>query len=293
MTQLQTALAADRELIERALCSLFQGRSPHGDIYDAMNYSLLAGGKRLRPTLTLECCRLFGGVDSAALSLACAVEMIHTYSLIHDDLPCMDNDDLRRGKPTNHKVYGEATAVLAGDGLLTWAFEVALDAAAYLPAPRVVEATQLLARAAGAAGMVGGQVLDMAGDGQILTREQVEELQQLKTGALIAAAAELGCIAAGGNEAQRAAVRTYAQKLGLAFQVRDDILDVTADTATLGKPVGSDQAQGKTTFVDLLGLEECQRWVEQLSREACSALEPYPGSELLQALAKELARRSH
>ena len=293
MTQLRSRLDGDRELVERALGSLFQGRAPRGNIYDAMNYSLLAGGKRLRPILTLECCRLFGGTDSAALSLACAVEMIHTYSLIHDDLPCMDNDDLRRGKPTIHKVYGEATAVLAGDGLLTWAFEVALDAAAYLPAQRVVEATQLLAHAAGAAGMVGGQVLDMAGDGHALTREQVEELQQLKTGALIAAAAELGCIAAGGDAAQRTAVRSYAQKLGLAFQVRDDILDVTADTMTLGKPIGSDQAQGKTTFVDLLGLEECQRWVEQLSQEACQALEPYPGSQVLQALAKDLAQRSH
>lgn len=283
--------AADKDLVEKALRNLFQGKEPHGDIYDAMNYSLLAGGKRLRPILTLECCRLCGGTDIQALSLACAVEMIHTYSLIHDDLPCMDDDDLRRGKPTNHKVYGEATAVLAGDGLLTAAFETALDAAAYLPAPQVVEAARTLAHAAGAAGMVGGQVLDMAGEGRALALSEVEELQRLKTGALIAAAAELGCIAAGGSAEQRAAVRTYAEKLGLAFQIRDDMLDVTSTTEELGKPIGSDAESGKSTFVTLKGLEQCGALVEKLTAEAEVALKAFDHPEFLTQLARSLVER--
>lgn len=285
--------SADKELVEKALCSLFQNREPHGDIYDAMNYSLLAGGKRLRPILTLECCRACGGTDSQALSLACAVEMIHTYSLIHDDLPCMDDDDLRRGKPTNHKVYGEATAVLAGDGLLTAAFETALGSAAYLPPERVVEAAHTLAEAAGAAGMVGGQVLDMAGEGRALALSEVEELQRLKTGALIAAAAELGCIAAGGSAEQRKAVRTYAEKLGLAFQIRDDMLDVTATTEELGKPVGSDAESGKSTFVTLKGLDECGALVEQLTAEAERELAGFDHPEFLAELARSLAERTN
>ena len=283
--------AADKELVEKALRALFQGKEPHGDIYDAMNYSLLAGGKRLRPILALECCRLCGGTDTQALSLGCAVEMIHTYSLIHDDLPCMDNDDLRRGKPTNHKVYGEATAVLAGDGLLTAAFETVTGAAAYLPAERVVEAVRTLAEAAGAAGMVGGQVLDMAGEGHALVLSEVEELQRLKTGALIAAAAELGCIAAGGSGEQRKAVRTYAEKLGLAFQIRDDMLDVTSTTEELGKPIGSDAESGKTTFVTLKGLDECERLVEKLTEEAEAALTEFDHPEFLTELARSLAAR--
>lgn len=283
--------AADKELVEKALRSLFQGKEPHGDIYDAMNYSLLAGGKRLRPILALECCRLCGGTDTQALSLGCAVEMIHTYSLIHDDLPCMDNDDLRRGKPTNHKVYGEATAVLAGDGLLTAAFETAAEAD--LPAPQVVEAVHTLAAASGAAGMVGGQVLDMAGEGHTLVLSEVEELQRLKTGALIAAAAELGCIAAGGTEAQRKAVHTYAEKLGLAFQIRDDMLDVTATTEELGKPIGSDAQSGKTTFVTLKGLDECERLVEKLTGEAEEALGTFDHPEFLTELARSLVDRKN
>ncbi len=284
---------ADKELVEKALDSLFRGSTPHADLYDAMNYSLLAGGKRIRPILTLECCRLCGGTDSQALSLACAVEMIHTYSLIHDDLPCMDNDELRRGKPTNHMVYGEATAVLAGDGLLTAAFETALASAAYLPAQRVVEAVETLSRAAGPAGMVGGQVLDMAGEGRALTLSDVEELQKLKTGALITAAAELGVIAAGGGEAARAAVRTYAQKLGLAFQIRDDMLDVAGDQDSLGKPVGSDAEEEKTTFVTLKGLEECGRMVERLTHEAIEALSAFEDPWFLEELARVLVGRTN
>lgn len=286
-------LAADKELVEKTLGAVFRGCTPHADLYDAMNYSLLAGGKRLRPILTLECGRLCGGTDVQALSLACAIEMIHTYSLIHDDLPCMDNDDLRRGKATNHIIYGQATAVLAGDGLLTAAFETALGAAAYLPAGQVVEALGILAAAAGPAGMVGGQALDMAGEGHALTLPEVEELQKLKTGALIAAAAELGAVAAGGSQAQREAVRTYAAKLGLAFQIRDDMLDVTGDRDSLGKSVGSDLKAEKTTFVSLKGLEECGNMVARLTDEAIEALSGFDDPWFLEELARHLVGRTN
>ena len=282
-----------QEQIEAALRDSFRGREPRGDIYDAMEYSLLAGGKRIRPVLTLEVCRMCGGDPALAMPFACAVEMIHTYSLIHDDLPCMDDDDLRRGKPTNHKIYGEATAVLAGDGLLTAAFETALREDSPLPPQRVVAAAACLARAAGAQGMVGGQVLDMAAEGRAVSRYDVEQLQKLKTGALLSAAAEMGCIVAGGPLAAQEAVRRYAQKLGMAFQVRDDMLDVEGNEATLGKPVGSDQANEKTTFVSLLGMDNCRALVKKLTAEAVEALAPF-GAEragFLCWLAEALAGR--
>lgn len=261
--------------VEAWLGRCLREREPRGDLYDAMEYSLLGGGKRIRPVLTLECCRMCGGDPELALPFAGAVEMIHTYSLIHDDLPCMDDDDLRRGRPTNHKVYGEATAVLAGDALLTAAFEVMLSQGEVLLPERVLAAAQTLAQAAGGCGMVGGQVLDMAGEGHSLSLAEVEELQRLKTGALIAAAAEIGCIAAGGTEEQRLSVRRYAEKLGLAFQIQDDILDVTGDASTLGKPVGSDARSEKTTFVSLKGLKACQELVRSLTEEAKRALAPF------------------
>ena len=277
--------------VEEWLRTCFMGREPRADLYDAMRYSLLAGGKRLRPVLLLESCRMCGGDVEGALPFACAVEMVHTYSLIHDDLPAMDNDDLRRGRPTNHKVYGEATAILAGDGLLTAAFETMLEHGGDLPAPRVLAAAACLGRAAGARGMVGGQALDMAGEGHALALADVEELQRLKTGALIAAAAEMGCILAGGGAEARAAVRRYAEKLGLAFQIRDDMLDVEGDEATLGKPIGSDAENEKTTFVTLKGLEWCQDAVERLTREAQEALDVFPEAGFLCWLAGELVAR--
>ena len=254
-----------------------------------MEYSLLAGGKRIRPVLVLETCRLCGGDPVRALPLACGVEMIHTYSLIHDDLPAMDDDDLRRGRPTNHKVYGEATAILAGDGLLTAAFGVLTQAE--LPAERVVEAVSCLSREAGPEGMVGGQVLDMAGEGRALTRGELEQLQQLKTGALISAAAELGCIAAGGTEEQRCAVREYARCIGRAFQIQDDILDVTSTDQELGKSVGSDRANEKNTFVTVLGLERSRALVEELTGQAEQALSGFGDPGFLLCLARALAGR--
>lgn len=285
-------LDAHRLRIEEWLRGCFQARTPRGDLYDAMYYSLLAGGKRIRPVLLLETCRICGGNTEEALPFAGAIEMVHTYSLIHDDLPCMDDDDLRRGRPTNHKVYGEATAVLAGDGLLTAAFEFMLDSPVKLPAERVLEAAGTLARAAGSRGMVGGQVLDMAGEGHSLGISEVEELQRLKTGALIVAAAEMGCILAGGSAEQRNAVRRYAECLGLAFQVQDDILDVVGDEATLGKPVGSDAKSEKNTFVTLKGVEACRELVSQLTRSAVEALGCFGlEGDGLRWLAESLANR--
>lgn len=287
-----TVMERDAALVEQALKDLFVGQAPRGQLYPAMEYSLLAGGKRLRPILTLEVCRAAGGDVKTAMPLACAVEMVHTYSLIHDDLPAMDDDDLRRGKPTNHKVYGEATAVLAGDGLLTAAFDVIAGADGLTEGQRLA-AVHALSTAAGPQGMVGGQILDMDGEDRALSRSEVEELQRLKTGALIVCAARMGCIAAQADTEFALAVEEYAQRLGLAFQVRDDILDVTATAQTLGKPIGSDEKSHKTTFVTLLGSNACQDWVRTLSQEAQAALEPFQGTEFLRELAGALAERDY
>lgn len=280
-----------RVMVEDYLKTHLSQKPAYGSLIEAMNYSLLAGGKRLRPVLTLAVCEMCGGKAEQVLPFACGVEMVHTYSLIHDDLPCMDDDDLRRGKPTSHKVFGEAMAVLAGDALLTGAFESLSQAE--LPPERVVQAVQCLASCAGCAGMVGGQVLDMDGEGHALSRQELETLQSLKTGALIQAAAELGCIGAGGSQAQRQAVAHYAQCLGRAFQIQDDILDVVSTSEALGKPVGSDVANDKSTFVGLLGLEECRALVQQLTQEAVEALAMFPNRECLVTIAQQMAQRTH
>lgn len=281
----------DRTLAEAYLADAFRSDERYADLQDAMEYSLMAGGKRLRPVLVLECCRLCGGDADKAIPFAAAVEMIHTYSLIHDDLPAMDDDDMRRGRPTNHKVYGEATAILAGDALLTAAFEQL--AKADLPPQRIVEAVTCLSRCAGAPGMVGGQVLDMAGEGRSLSIGELEQLQSLKTGALISAAAQLGCIAAGGSAQQREKIVTYAQALGRAFQVRDDMLDEISTAEELGKPIGSDRANEKSTFLTALGLEGCQRLVDELTQTAVQALEDFDQPGFLTWLAQEMARRGN
>ena len=257
-------------------------------LQEAMRYSLLAGGKRIRPVLVLEACRICGGEVEKALPFACAVEMIHTYSLIHDDLPAMDNDDLRRGRPTNHKEFGEAAAILAGDALLTEAF-FALSQAE-LPPDRIVQAVACLSAQAGHLGMVGGQALDM--EEKKRTVPELEQLQSLKTGALLQAAAELGCIAAGGTPQQRQGLRVYAEKLGRAFQIRDDMLDVMGEQAQLGKPIGSDAELGKSTFAALLGLEACAGLVEELTAQAAQALAPFEARGFLVWLAQQLAQRS-
>ena len=289
--QFKQQMKCDREAVEAYLAKAFRADERYADLQDAMEYSLLAGGKRLRPVLVLEFCRLCGGESDKAIPFAAAVEMIHTYSLIHDDLPAMDNDDMRRGRPTNHKVYGEAMAILAGDALLTAAFEQL--ALAELPAERIVQAVTCLSRCAGAPGMVGGQVLDMAGEGRSLSIAELEQLQSLKTGALICAAAELGCIAAGGSAQQRECVRSYAQALGRAFQVRDDMLDEISTVEELGKPIGSDRANEKSTFLTALGLEGCAKLVDELTEKAVSALAEFEQPDFLVWLAREMARRGN
>ncbi|MBR2731965.1 MAG: polyprenyl synthetase family protein [Clostridia bacterium] len=262
------------------------------EMLSAMGYSIANGGKRIRPILTLEFCRLCGGDPQAALPFALAVEMVHTYSLIHDDLPCMDDDDLRRGKPSNHVVFGEANALLAGDALLTLAFETALSSDRD-PAVKA-EAALLLARAAGYEGMIAGQVMDLRNEGRSATLEEVAATDRRKTGALICAACEIGCVAGGGSSAQRAAARDYAQALGLAFQIVDDILDVTGDAATLGKPIGSDAANQKSTYVSLLGLARSRAMVDDLTLQAEDALKIFGSeSEFLVALARRLAARTN
>ncbi len=283
-------LAADQERIEAELIEYAAAWPAYGRQREAMSYSLLSGGKRIRPVLVLETCRLFGGSIEAALPLACGLEMIHTYSLIHDDLPCMDDDDLRRGKPSNHKVFGEASAVLAGDGLLTAAFETV--AGAELPPERIVRAVRALAAAAGPAGMVGGQVLDLLGEGHSLSREEIIQIEALKTGCLLEAAARLGAIAAGSTRAQEEAAAEYARGVGLAFQIRDDVLDVLGDEAELGKPIGSDAASGKATFVSLCGLDVCEDLIAEHTRRAIAAVERFPNSGFLCDLARTLAGRT-
>lgn len=233
-------------------------------------YSLSAGGKRVRAVLCLAVCEMLHGDTQTALAYACGVEMLHCYSLIHDDLPCMDNDDYRRGKPSCHKAYGEATALLAGDALLTAAFEV-LSGAPGSPA-RNAQAVAALSRAAGGRGMVRGQELDLYFETRPASGEQLREVHRNKTGMLIDAAAALGAIAAGASPQQREAVSRYAFAVGLVFQIIDDILDVTSSLEALGKPVGSDKSNGKTTFVTLYGIEESRRMARQLTQEACGAL---------------------
>ena len=275
-------------LIEAYLADCFREEAPQQELFDAMRYSLLAGGKRLRPMLTLALCKICGGSAEEALPFAAAVEMVHTYSLIHDDLPCMDNDDYRRGKPTNHKVYGEAVAVLAGDALLTAAFSQL--AAASLPAERVVRAVDALSRCAGELGMVGGQVLDINAETRLCTEQEVYDIQSRKTGALISAACRLGVIAAGGSDEQlRSAVR-YAEAIGLAFQIEDDILDVIGDEKKLGKATGMDET--KNTFVRLYGIERCRAMIAEQTEIALQAAQAL-NAPFLTELAETLQHRDH
>ena len=270
------------------LCDLYLPQD--AEIGQAARYSLLGGGKRVRAVLTLAACELAGAPAERALAYACALEMLHCYSLIHDDLPCMDDDDFRRGRPSCHKQYGEATALLAADALVTAAFEVIANAA--LPAQSRVQAAAVLAKAGGARGMLYGQELDKRYETQPASEEQLRALHAHKTGALIVAAVELGCLAAGADEALRAALAQYAAELGLVFQIVDDILDVTATTAELGKPAGSDASMDKTTFVTLYGLQGARALAENHNRAALDALQGF-GEEaaLLRLLADDLLQR--
>ena len=279
-----------REYIEAYLKDFYARfhDAPQRDLFNAMEYSLLAGGKRLRPIFAFEFCRLCGCDWKNAAPFAAAVEMIHTYSLIHDDLPCMDNDDYRRGRLTNHKIFGEGMAVLAGDALLTDAFMVA--AKAKLPKPEdMATAVGLLAECAGSLGMVGGQVLDIMSQERELSEQEVLDIQSRKTGALINASCALGAIAGGGTEKQFDAACQFAAGLGLAFQIRDDMLDVIGTRSELGKATGVDGE--KNTFVRLYGLEKCGELVEKYTDYAISALSVFQDTEYITGLAHSLTTR--
>ncbi|MCI8688933.1 MAG: polyprenyl synthetase family protein [Oscillibacter sp.] len=291
-------LDAARQLAENRLTAFFPG----GGLAEAMRYSLLAGGKRIRPVLTMKFCEAAGGTLEEGLDFGCGVEMLHTYSLIHDDLPCMDNDGLRRGKPTNHKIFGECTATLAGDALQAAAFQTVLSAEGawrHGGGASKALAAKLLAEAAGLEGMCGGQYWDTLPVEAPRTEEELTAINDKKTGALLRAACMMGVAASMGRRAVddscMDAARNYATNLGLAFQIQDDILDATSTTETLGKPVGSDAANCKTTYVTLLGVEECVRrvlaYTAQAKEALCAGVWP-GGTAFLCALADRLAGRS-
>lgn len=263
------------EMIEKALDEYLTKDNDVKGLVDSMEYSLMAGGKRIRPKLVLEFCKACGGQPENAIAFACAIEMIHTYSLIHDDLPCMDNDDMRRGRPSNHCAFGEDTALLAGDALLTLAFETVLSEKALeaTSAQAVAKAGRLLANFAGVSGMVGGQFIDLSIEGKKVEAEILEKMYSKKTGALLKASCMMGCIAAGADEEKLKAAEKFGGKIGLVFQIIDDILDVVSTTEVLGKPVLSDEQNEKTTFMSLYGEEKCRKLAKELTDEAIKALD--------------------
>lgn len=289
--QYQVCFARWAEQTEQRLTELCDMYLPAAaQIGQAARYSLLGGGKRVRAVLTMAGCTLAGAPAEQALDYACALEMLHCYSLIHDDLPCMDNDDFRRGRPSCHRQYGDATALLAADALVTAAFEVIANAA--LPAESRVQAAAVLAKAGGARGMLYGQELDKHYETVRADEQQLLELHAHKTGALIIAAAQLGCLAASADALLTAALCEYAAQLGLVFQIVDDILDVTSTTEELGKPVGSDAENDKTTFITLYGLDGARDLAQQHNRMALTALGGMAGkADFLRLLAEELLQR--
>ena len=277
--------------IERALDASVPMHYPER-LSESMRYSLLAGGKRIRPALCLAACELVGGTMEVAMPTACALEMIHTMSLIHDDLPAMDNDDLRRGRPTNHKVYGDAMAILAGDAMLSRAFEMVAVRSPNVPADRLLRVVGELALVSGAPGLVGGQVVDLESEGQAVDLETLEYIHLHKTAALLRACVVTGALIGGASDDQLQAMRTYANGIGLAFQIIDDILDVTASSEVLGKTAGKDLLADKTTYPKLLGLEASREKALQLVRESKAALEPWRNKAApLLALADYVASR--
>ncbi len=290
LEQFLQELESTKDMVEKRLEQYFTEWAPDNTLQEAMRYSLLAGGKRLRPILVLQFARAAGGNMESALEAACAVEMLHTYSLIHDDLPSMDNDTLRRGKPTNHTVYGEAVATLAGDALQAAAFETLLSSE--LPAETVVKMGAVLSRAAGYQGMCLGQTLDMISQGRRLTLDELTIVHRYKTAALLIAAAKLGVLAAGGKENQLYAAESYAHHLGIAFQVQDDILDYTATTEALGKTAGLDQTNNKTTFMSMMSLHDARHIVSDQTHYAIAALHNnFENTDFLESLAIYLEER--
>jgi len=290
--ELKPYLERRRQMVEEALrAALPEEEGPEARVVESMRYSLFAGGKRLRPILSLAAAEAVGGEPEDAVPVGCALEMIHTYSLIHDDLPAMDDDDLRRGKPTNHKVFGEAIAILAGDALLTEAFVLLSDYRALLP-ERAVQIIQVVAKAASYRGMVGGQVVDMLSQNRPADLETVQQMHSRKTAALIAAATEAGALAGKGAEAQVAAMARYGRSVGLAFQIADDILDIEGDAELLGKSTGADAARGKVTYPAAVGLERSREAAQELVDDALTALEGFDeGADPLRLLANYVVTR--
>ncbi len=295
MTDLKTYISERRETIDRELDRLLTcSESPAGTLEQAMRYAVIGGGKRLRPILVLEACLACGGDYRLALAPAAALEMIHTYSLVHDDLPAMDDDDLRRGRATTHKVFGEAMAILAGDSLLTLAFRIlASEPAGDRVAVARCRAVALIADRAGMAGMVGGQIADLQAEGKPLEQDRLEWIHRHKTGALLRGSVELGAILAGAGNRLIGAMERYGDALGLAFQISDDILDRTGTTADLGKTPGKDQESGKTTYPALLGLEGARAEAERHVETAVAALDDLPcDTSVLAGLARYTVTRN-
>ena len=298
MTDFDKQLGIYHKMVQSSIAGFLpeESDSPR-TLREAMAYSLLGMGKRVRAILLLAFYEFCGGKDTEkAMPFAAALEMIHAYSLIHDDLPCMDNDDMRRGKSSNHIVFGEANALLAGDALLTLAFEtmVTTENIAAFGSEKVLSALKVLANAAGATGMIAGQIMDLENEGVEVSAEELITTDEKKTGALICAAAEMGCILAGANESLFTAANEYAAKMGLAFQIVDDILDKIGDEALLGKPIGSDEEQEKSTYVTVYGLEKAQETAKQLTKEAVAAIEPLNSdSTFLRALVEFLCNRTY
>ncbi len=280
------------EEFEKEIKKIFDtDRKDYALVAEAMEYSLADGGKRLRPFLIREFYKTSGGMDNAYINFALAMECIHTYSLIHDDLPCMDNDDMRRGKPSCHKKFGEEYALLAGDGLLTLAFSLAAKTQ-NIPAERIVKAIEVLSFHAGIDGMVGGQTVDLLSEGKTnVTADTLTVICSLKTGALIKASCLIGCILAGADEVKLQAAEEYADKIGLAFQIEDDILDVIGDEKKLGKPINSDKENEKSTFVSVFGIDECKKKVKILTESAKQALAVFKDAKDIADLADYLCNR--
>ncbi len=272
---LKAYLEERRQLVNRALeAHLPRVRGPAFRVVEAMHYSLMAGGKRLRPILCLAACEAVGADPTEALPVACALEMIHTYSLIHDDLPAMDDDDLRRGRPTCHRQFDEATAILAGDGLLTEAFRLLAEAAPRFEGREAVllEIIELLGRAAGYQGMVGGQMLDLMAEGRPVTLKELETIHRLKTGALLTAALRAGALVGGASRQQLTCLTDFGEKFGLVFQITDDLLDVEGEAAEMGKTPGQDEKRRKATYPALLGRETARQWAHTLMEQAIAGL---------------------
>ena len=295
MQSLEAYLEAQQQRVEAALDRYLPTPGAYPPtLSEAMRYSVFAGGKRVRPILLLAAAGAVGGDGEAVLPAACAMEFVHTYSLIHDDLPAMDDDDYRRGQPTSHKVFGEAVAILAGDALLTYAFEVMAgpDLANRFAPAVLLEATHCLARAAGFSGMVGGQVVDMASEGRTVPLDVLEYIHRHKTAALLEAAVAIGGLLGGGSAPQLAALKHYGRATGLAFQIADDVLDVEGDSATLGKRIGQDEKHGKATYPALLGMEASRQHAAALLNEALAALSDFDaGADRLRQLARFIVSR--